>query len=180
MPVHREVRNLSSHGAVPVPRERIRENDFLGGLVPTRAGYLTEPHSPEPKRLLEPWGLRRRDWYGLAWFHGLPGSAQSVHNTPPSLPPCRAKRELPISEEDEPGCSACSFCSLGFLHTQLTERLCVRPSSAHLRAAKRDVCKCWFKAFGKAECMLHKVDPKIWYQQQTTRCAEGFAQHLQH
>ena len=27
---------------------------FLGGLVPTRAGYLTEPHSPEPKRLLEP------------------------------------------------------------------------------------------------------------------------------
>ena len=54
VPVRRGERNLSSHGAVPVPKETKRIKKFLGGLVPTRAGYLTEPHSPEPKRLLEP------------------------------------------------------------------------------------------------------------------------------
>ena len=39
-------------------QERRLEKRFPRGLVPTRAGYLTEPHSPEPKRLLEPKGLR--------------------------------------------------------------------------------------------------------------------------
>ena len=39
---------------MPVPKEKRVIKKFLGGLVPTRAGYLTEPHSPEPKRLLEP------------------------------------------------------------------------------------------------------------------------------
>ena len=60
VPVRRGERNLSSHGAVPVPQETKRIKKFLGGLVPTRAGYLTEPHSPEPKRLLEPMATEKR------------------------------------------------------------------------------------------------------------------------